>query len=254
MAASQSGVLMSFTREYFPSDTLKLINESEGKMVRAGVQRAPADPAEAAKSAHSIGRHLLRGSPGAGAGQGVGHDTFKSRFEATPFYDDGSLRKNSGWKGKGDMAIALCDLLNSNLGQAALAALDGGAERVVINHVNVGAVHKMTGKEPAMVTAMLTTYAAPIFVLNHPEAIARRGLPRVKEILPRMGVTSYMRDRDIVAVTAVLDRHGTSLHLQTLYPNDEFHGAGSASWKIGTCTKTVEVTRSGSLRVTLDIG
>lgn len=104
-----------------------------------------------------------------------------------------------------------------------------------------------------MIVAMLSTHAAPEYVYNHPEAVARRGLPRVKEIIPRLGVTSYTRDHDIVAVTAVIDKHASSLHLQTLYPNDEFFGAGQASWDLGTCRKIVRVTRDGGLHTTLEL-
>jgi hypothetical protein len=131
---------MPFRREYFPSDTLKLINKSEGKLVRDGVQRDPT-PDEKLKGvqAHSVGRHLVKDAPG-GLGHGAARDQIRDRFLGDP-YDDMS----SGWLGKGDMSILLCELLNSAVGQAGLGALDNGAGRVAIHYVNEGKLARLFG-------------------------------------------------------------------------------------------------------------
>ncbi|WP_415256254.1 hypothetical protein [Sulfitobacter sp.] len=51
---------MALKREWFPSDTIKLINRSEDHLVRGGGLQTPAAAdEEGEKGAHSIGRHLL---------------------------------------------------------------------------------------------------------------------------------------------------------------------------------------------------
>jgi hypothetical protein len=64
---------MAFQREYSAADALKIINKSEGLLVRNGIRRSPIDDENAA---HGINRHLLRGAPGS-LGLGVGGDAIR---------------------------------------------------------------------------------------------------------------------------------------------------------------------------------
>lgn len=95
-----------FLREYFPSDTIKLINQSEG---RAGVS---------GKAAHALSRHLLARSPGAVlynhttakiGGIGVGGEAFRDRFKNASPQASGDMPVNSGWIGKGGMGMQLAE-------------------------------------------------------------------------------------------------------------------------------------------------
>lgn len=76
-----------YQREYYPSDTIKIINQSEGLLVRNKIRMTALAANEPGKrAAHAVGRHLLEKSPGA-LGLGIGENDFKDRFKNSPTYD-----------------------------------------------------------------------------------------------------------------------------------------------------------------------
>jgi hypothetical protein len=231
---------MAYERDYTAAQALKLINSSERLAVRAGVRGTAADlGVDGHHTAHTIGRHLLKGSPGA-LGQGVDHDVFRDRFLASP------ESKNSGWAGKGEMALLLCEALNSEVGQYAMRQLDGGASRVVIHYLNLGKLKFLTGKAKLKETSYDVTPAREIVVLepiintktNAPVIDTKTGLPKTKPnktIIPRV-VTGKVTAADIAAVNVVVDAFGAGeLHLQTFFPSSEATES-YCEWKVGMVT------------------
>jgi hypothetical protein len=226
---------MPFRREYFPSDTLKLINKSEGRLVRDGKQRDPtADEKLKGHQAHSVGRHLAKGAPG-GLGHGAPKDQIRDRFLADPYDDKGELRMSSGWLGKGDMAVLLCELLNSPAGQAGLGGLDSGAGRVGIHYVNEGKLEKLFGGlvgQLKMLSGEIRVSAvAPTLLYHEGEKNPKRGQIR-KIVYNKYKALGVLRERDVAAVHAVLDAFGNELHLQTLFPSVDLEKS-YAEWKQG---------------------
>ncbi|MHC5004684.1 MAG: hypothetical protein ACYTJ0_16345, partial [Planctomycetota bacterium] len=66
---------MSHQREYYPSDTLKMLNKSEGKAARGGVRYPESLRAIfSLPTAHSQGRHLV------GATGTTAHSTTRQRI------------------------------------------------------------------------------------------------------------------------------------------------------------------------------
>src|SRR5215469_356266 len=129
---------MAYAHDYTAAEALKMINQSEHLVVRGGARgTATAMGVDDDYTAHSISRHLLKGSPGA-LGGGVASDTFRDRFLGSP------ENKNSGWAGKGDMALLLSEALNSDVGQHALKQLDIGVSRVMIHYLNLGKLRALT--------------------------------------------------------------------------------------------------------------
>src|SRR5690606_16973203 len=116
-----------------------LINRSEALAVRNGVRgTASALGVEDKHTAHTIGRHLVKGSPGA-LGLGIEFSAFRDRFLEAPD------NLSSAWAGKGEMAILLCELLNSDIGQLALGHLDRGVHRVMVHYLNLGKLAGLFG-------------------------------------------------------------------------------------------------------------
>jgi len=223
---------MALCREYFPSDTLKLINQSEGNMVRnnrlTNPQTAGEDPSHAA---HAIGRHLLRGSPGAGKGKGVTEDKFKNRFMDSPD------NLSSVWAGKGEMAILLCELLNSAVGQIGLKALDSGVHRVVVHYLNEGKLATMFArmglpqfKESAIVVTPAQYQDVQTEIRNKKGELVKILTKKVE--IAKASKSANVTAKDIAAVDAVLDRYGAALHLQTFYPTSDVTPS-FVDWDVG---------------------
>jgi hypothetical protein len=230
---------MALAREYFPSDTIKIINQSESLMVRNG--RRMTNMVTEGNVAHSIGRHLLRGAPGS-RGLGIGEKDFADRFLNSP------ENLSSAWMGKGEMAILLCELLNSEIGQLALRRLDTGVPRVVVHYLNqsklAALLHGAQFKEsrvivtPASEKIVLeklfnSKTGAPIMV-NGVQKETQRKIP-----IPRTA-SSEVKAKQIIAVNAVLDRFNSpssGLHLQTLYPSSEATES-YAEWRVGGVSMT----------------
>ncbi len=229
---------MNLKREYFPSDTLKLINQSEGLVVRNRVRNTGAAlGVDDSKTAHTIGRHLIKGSPGA-LGKGIPMADARDRFLEAPD------NVNSVWAGKGEMAILLCELLNSDVGQQALAVMDSGVSRVVVHYMNLGKLAGLFGglAGQAQLRESRITVTPPMEALvqevvinsktNQP--ILVKGVPKMitKKIVTPKKAVGEIKARDIVTVNAVLDRFAHSLHLQTLYPSTEAVDS-YAEWRVG---------------------
>ncbi len=212
---------MPLKREYYPSDTIKLINRSESHMVRKGVRVAAADDDK--HGAHTIGRHLIKGSPGA-LGKGIAMADFRDRFLEAP------ENISSAWAGKGEMAILLCELLNSDVGQRSLGLMDSGVHRVVVHYFNQGKLAKLLHGAQFRESTVKVTPASELITMvplmntktNSP-ILDKSGVARMlakKTLIPKKAAAS-VKAIDIVSVNAVLDRHGSSMHLQTLYPSSE---------------------------------
>lgn len=224
---------MALQREYFPSDTLKLINQSESYLVRGGKRQTPSQAGEDEdKGAHSIGRHLLKGAPGA-RGLGIGYEEFRDRFLNSP------ENLSSAWIGKGEMAILLCELLNSDVGQLALQQLDNGVRRVVVHYLNQGKLknlfYGLAGKARFKESEIIVTPASQKIVLK--DIYNSKTGAFIKQIqqtvtIPKSSV-AQVKAKDIASVNAVLDRYGSNLHLQTLYPSSEA-ATSYAEWRVGS--------------------
>lgn len=227
---------MAYRREYYPSDTIKLINESEGNLVRNRTRSTPAEVGEiAAHGAHAMSQHLVKGAPGS-LGHGVASDTARDRFVNNPTYDDGSPRFNSIWLGKGDMSILLCETLNSPIAQEALGALDRGVHRVAIHYLNLGKLAGLfsgLGKVGVKVSEVAVT---PEHYITEQKSFfnPKQNITITKDIRRRIPVSrvANLRLEDIAAVHTVLDAFGDGLHVQTLYASHEAV-PDNAGWRIG---------------------
>jgi hypothetical protein len=239
-----------FRREYFPSDTLKLINQSEG---RAGIS---------GKGAHALSRHLLKGSPGAVlydtgtgtvGGVGVDSDTFRDRFKNASPLPSGDMPVNSGWTGKGDMAVLLCELLNSPVGQVALGQLDSGTKRVSVHYLNLGKLAKLFyGLAGGLQMNVAETTITPATVQ---EVLVQKTNPKSGALIQYMQKnkipeqrTGNVKAAGIASVAAVLDNVGGDLHLQTFFPA-HYAVESHAGWSVGQVCMVATVNPSGQVTI-----
>jgi hypothetical protein len=238
---------MAFVREYYPSDAIKFLNKSEGQ------------PGMSGEAAHAMAMHL-RHSPGPdsrgaqGLHQGVGAGKFAKRFQDNPIDDNGNYRINSGWLGKGDMAILLSQLLNSPAGQSGLAGLDSHATRVVVQTYFSDARDFHGKKLGGAVAEIRTSPSAPTLSYHaiNPQNPLSGQLRSVKINKPtHIGV---IRMKDIVGAVAVLDKVAGGLHVQTFYPLFTVNGQAQAEYKIGTMKKLVTFNAAGQPHVQLILG
>ncbi|MCK5122076.1 MAG: hypothetical protein KAQ91_08830 [Methylococcales bacterium] len=227
---------MALKREYYPSDTLKLINTSESLVVRNKIRgnASTFQDVDDKYFSHTIGRHLLKGTPGS-RGLGIQKDEFRDRFLNAPD------NVNSGWAGKGEMAILLCELLNSDAGQYALGLMDRGIGRVVVHYLNEGKLANLT-YGAKLQESRVTVTPASVQVIQ--EALINRrtnqpvlvnGVQKIinKSItIPKQSV-AQIKANDIATVNAVLDCFGNkSLHLQTFFPSSEAV-TSYVEWSVG---------------------
>lgn len=234
-----------YRREYFPSDTLKMINESEGKIGSTG------------KAAHAVAEHLMKGSPGAVSfnaalsaakggvrmdSVGISSEGFRDRFKESP----GVV--NSGWQGKGDMTLLLAELLNSDIGQEALRALDEGAQRVEVHYLNLKKMAKMFGglgnvnmKESNWLVTPATSTMVPTTTTNK----AGQTITFNKRVTTPKVVSSSVKAVDLVSIHAVLDAMDGRLHLQTLFPDNQTIES-HAKWRTGMGTTTLTIAKDGT--------
>ncbi|MFO0740397.1 MAG: hypothetical protein U0270_31160 [Labilithrix sp.] len=261
---------MPLAREYFPSDTLKLINRSEHLVVRGGVRDTTAKlGAEEKHGAHTIGRHLIdrlptkpgeRPAASGSLGKGVKFDDFRDRFLNAP------ENKSSAFAGKGEMAILLCELLNSDVGQYALRLLDRGTGRVVVHYFNErklaglfnGLAGKATFQESTIVVtpakekleAVLLWKADKVTPVIDPKTQLQKQILK-KVVTPKSSVAD-VKAESIVAVNAVLDRfdNGRGLHLQTFYPSSEAVSS-YCEWTIGVVTLVACADKNGVISNTI---
>lgn len=233
-----------FRREYYPSDAIKIVNASEGKLGTTG------------KAAHAIAEHLMRGAPGAvlyGVAEslakggvrmssvGVTKDDFRDRFKESP----GTA--NSGWLGKGDMALLLCELLNSDVGQEALGGLDSGAQRVEVHYLNEKKMAKLFGALGAVgmkqsqwsITPAKNESVTKTVVNKKGETVTFQA----KQTTPKV-VTSSVKAVDLASIHAVLDAISGNLHLQTLFPDNQTIES-HAKWRLGNGTMLVTIDKNG---------
>ena len=242
---------MAFVREYYPSDAIKILNESEGREGSSG------------KAAHSMSRHLRHApakdysqdNKGVGAlHNGVSASTFAKRFENNPLYDDGNYRINSGWLGKGDMALLLCQLLNSPAGQAGLRGLDEFSTRAMVQ-TYFAAPTDLNGNKLGGAVAEIRTSAVAPTLTYHPVNAHHPLSGQLKSIKINKPVyKGVIRYKDIVGAVAVLDKLGNTLHLQTFFPLFTVSGQPMAEYDIGTTMhKVVTVNPNGKLQVTLSV-
>lgn len=216
---------MALKREYYPSDTIKILNESEG---RAGVS---------GKAAHAISRHLRNSATG-GRHTGVSKETFANRFADDPFDEHGNQRQNSGWLGKGDMSILLCELLNSAYGQHALGGLDQGAQRASVQYYfKHGKDFHGNAFDGASAEFRIAATAPTIVRHNdHPNNPLRGQIRSITINKPK--VTGVVRMKDVLGAVAVLDNLGGTLHLQTFFPLFEATSPASAEYQQGVVKVT----------------
>lgn len=221
-----------YCREYYPSDTIKLVNRSEGMMVRNRVLQTPVQAGESAhNSAHAIGRHLLKGAPGS-LGQGVAAGAFADRFLSDPLDSNGAPRLSSAWSGKGEMVIMLCELLNSDIGQIALKAMDRGVRRVFIHYLNQGKLAGLLRGSTTFKESQINV-TPPKQVLIEKTFQTKSG-PLTKMIAQNVpgSKLAVVTARQIASVNTVIDAHRDGLHIQTLYPSGDM-SASFCEWFIG---------------------
>ena len=236
-----------YCREYFPSDTIKLINQSEGMMVRNRLRLTPAQAGESAhNSAHAIGRHLLKGAPGA-LGGGIAHTAFADRFLTDPLDSNGQPRLSSAWSGKGEMAIMLCELLNSDIGQLALKAMDRGIRRVFIHYMNEGKLNALLKGSTTFKESQVQVTPASQVLIDKTFQTSKG--PLTKQIAQKIPESrkSDVKARDIASVNAVIDPHRGGLHIQTLYPSSDA-SASFCEWFIGSMRVISVVDRAGKVQ------
>lgn len=233
---------MPYCREYFPSDALKIINQSENK------------PGTSGKNAHAISRHLRNSAKGSNH-HGVELGIFLKRWEDNPYTDSGDTRINSGWLGKGDMALLLTNLLNSPVAQAALSALDKNATRASVTAYFTDAEDFFGNRFGGAVAELRTMVQSPIFQY-HPVHERNPFSGQLKSIrVQKAKHKGVLRIRDIVGAVAVLDNMGGSNpHLQTFYPLFYTVGKSFSEFSIGTCVKTLVDLGGGKLQTMLRIG
>lgn len=241
---------MPLVREYYPSDTLKLINQSEHKAVRGGLRGTwQALGIEEKKGAHSIGRHLVKSRPEyagkkmttGSLGQGVAYDDFRDRFLDAPD------NLSSAWAGKGEMAVLLCELLNSDLGQYALGLLAGGQDRVMVHYFNEGKLRNLFGglvgmaqflESAVTVTPAQTVFTKKLIFKPNGEAVIDPKTKLQREIMERTVIAkssvANVKAKNIIAVNAVLDAYGggSALHLQTFFPASD-PDPSFCEWSVG---------------------
>ena len=209
---------MAYAHECTAAQALRMINQSEHLVVRGGRRGTATEMGvDDDNTAHSLGRHLLKGSPGS-RGAGVAPDVFRDRFLGSP------ENKNSGWAGKGEMALLLCEALNSEVGQFALRQLDKGVSRVMIHYLNLGKLRALTRDAKLKEASYDVTPAREVVTLEPiinsktgaPILDPKTGLQRTKPnktITPRT-VTGKVTAADIASVNVVLDAFGGGeLHL-----------------------------------------
>jgi hypothetical protein len=234
-----------YRREYFPSDAIKMINESEGKLGSTG------------KAAHAVAEHLMKGAPGAvlfsqalSAAKGgvrmesvgIGSDGFRDRFKDSP----GTA--NSGWLGKGDMALLLCELLNSDVGQEAMGALDSGVQRVEVHYLNLKKMAKLFGGLGNVDMKHSNWLVTPATSKMEPQTTTNKKGDTVtfmKKVTTPKQVNSLVKTVDLASIHAVLDAMGGRLHLQTLFPDNQTIES-HAKWRFGTGTMTLTFEKDGT--------
>ncbi|MCA8906898.1 MAG: hypothetical protein KDA49_15100 [Rhodospirillaceae bacterium] len=227
---------MAFARDYTPAQTLKILNDSEGQ------------PGTSGENAHAFSRHLRNSGHG-----GVSKATFAARWENDPYDDNSEYRINSGWLGKGDMAVLLCRLLNSPIGQAGLGGLDGSADRVCVNAF-FSDTSGFGGTSLGGAVAVLRGLPQPaefIYHDDHPKNPLRGQLKTIKT--KPMKFKGVIRMKDIVGGVAVLDKMGTRLHVQTFYPLFEVKGRGFAEYRMGTSVVTKSETHTDYIHTTIEL-
>lgn len=232
---------MAFKREYYPSDTIKILNRSEGRAGTTG------------QAAHAMSTHL-RNSAAGGRHVGVDRDTFARRWEANPYDDGNNLRINSGWLGKGDMAMLLCELLNSDYGGYGLEALDDGAARSVVHYYFKHGLDLFGNQFEGAVAEIRVLPNAPTFSYhnNHPSNPFRGQLKSIKVNPPTY--KGVIRMKDVVGAVAVLDNLGGELHVQTFYPLFTVEGPPFAEFRRGTVTITVRTGGNGKAFRSISLG
>jgi hypothetical protein len=225
-------------REYYPSDTIKLINQSEGRTGSTG------------KAAHAIAQHLMAMAPGAVLWNvkgskiekvGIGEDGFRDRFKDSP----GTA--NSGWLGKGDMALLLCEVLNSDVGQAALGALDSGVTRAEVHYLNLKQMAKMLGSLGKIQMKSSNWVVTPATVIDVQKTFTKKDGTSFTKTVPQKvpkTVAPVVQKEQLAMVHAVLDNLGGNLHLQTFFP-DTAAEPSSANWVLGTVNVTVTFDTNG---------
>jgi hypothetical protein len=226
---------MPYAREYSAADALRMINRSEALVVRNGVRGTGAAlGVDEDYTAHTISRHLLKGSPGA-RGAGVAFDAFRDRFLGSP------ENRNSGWAGKGEMAILLCEALNSVIGQHALGQLDKRVTRVMVHYLNLGKLAALTGRVALKESSYAVTPAhdivnlVPVMNTKTNQPVMVKGVAKMIPVKTHVdrSVAAKVTAADIASVNLVLDRFGAGeLHLQTFFPSSEA-SASYAEWTLG---------------------
>lgn len=217
---------MAYARDYTAAEALTMINRSEHLVVRDSRRGTGAEfGVDDDYTAHTLSRHLLKGSPGA-LDKGVAPDAFRDRFLGSP------ENTNSGWAGKGEMALLLSETLNSEVGQYALRQLDKGIGRVMIHYFNLGKLRVLMGNAKLKEASYDVTPAKEVIAMepifnsktNAPIIDPKTGLQKTKQVkstIPK-SVTGKVTAADIASVNVVLDRFGAGeLHLQTFFPSSE---------------------------------
>jgi hypothetical protein len=214
---------MGVAREYTAAQALKILNQSEGLVVRSRIRRAPLQDES---PAHTFARHLMyAGHYGKGESYKkmspqAGLEGIRDRFINAP------TNVSSGWFRKGDMAVRLVELLNSDIGQEALGLLDRGVRRVAVHYRN-RAVMKLAIKggnvfDPKHASATYdvtpeTKKAVPHDIFNKKGEFIKTIMKM--ETVPKK-VTPVLHHANVVGVHVVLEKFGSDgLHVQTFFPS-----------------------------------
>jgi hypothetical protein len=221
---------MGVAIEYTAAQAIKILNQSEGLLVRSRVRRSPtADESPA----HTFARHLMHGGNyGKGSGYApkspsAGVAGIRDRFLASPTDPQGNSIISSGWYQKGDMVVRLTELLNSAIGQEALRTLDRGASRVAVHYRNRASMKllvagknvfdpKHASASYAVTPSSTTTVPHQIF---HSTTGAFIKTINKKVTTPRT-VAAVLDASAAVGIHAVLEKFGSDgLHVQTFFPS-----------------------------------
>lgn len=223
-------VTMGVAREYTAAQVMKILNQSEGLVVRSRVRRAPRDDES---PAHTFGRHLMFGGHyGKGSGYAkmspsAGVAGIRDRFLQSPTDGSGNSIVSSGWFKKGDMVVRLTELLNSDLGQVGLRLLDRGVRRVAVHYRNRGLMKLSVGGnnlfDPKHASASYTV--TPATTKHVPQDIYNKKTGALiktimKPVTVPKTVTPVLDDRKVVGIHAVLEKFDSDgLHVQTFFPS-----------------------------------
>lgn len=219
---------MSFAIEYNAANAIRLINKSEGSSLSNGARKPDTE-----HGGHAIGRHLVQTFSG-GNYNSAPYERFRNRFVNNPINSDGTAMLSSAWAGKGDMALLLCELLNSKIGQLALAKLDNTIPRIFIHYLNEQRLRALYGNLHMLESRVAVTPESTVTV--NEDIYNKKTNEFIKTLtktvkIPR-SADGKVKPQLIASMNALLTTDGKSLHLQTFFPSTDA-SSSYAEWSTG---------------------